>query len=243
MLSSALNLGGEVKGVVDPPIKLGGKKADIAYAALKRLIMLRNYPPGKQIREQAVAADFQCSQSTVREALINLAKDGLVERTGYHGTYVTDTTLEEAAALVRVRLTIERSVATQLNRRHDSIDRSAIESIAFRMDAAHASSDLFECSELDREFHATLATIAGMDQLSPILKRCALHIHRFTLGSVEVPRDFFQESGVGEEHRELLRQLCDGTSAQAEQALTQHLATVLQRWAPSLYAAVGADQF
>jgi DNA-binding GntR family transcriptional regulator len=243
MLPNALNQGGEAKGAVERPIRLGGKKADIAYDALKRSIMLRNYPPGKQIREQAVAADFQCSQSTVREALINLAKDGLVERTGYHGTYVTDTTLEEAAALVRVRLTIERSVAAQLHRRHDSIDRNAIESIAFRMDAAHASGDLFECSELDREFHATLATIAGMKQLSPILKRCALHIHRFTLGSVEVPRDFFQESGVGEEHRELLRQLCDGTSTQAEQALTQHLASVLQRWAPSLYTAVGADQF
>ncbi len=100
-----------------PPVMLGGKKSDLAYGALKRAIMLREFEPGQQIREQSVAAKFHCSQSTVREALINLSKDGLVNRTGYHGTHVTDTTLEEATALVRVRLSIERSVAAQLHAR------------------------------------------------------------------------------------------------------------------------------
>jgi len=225
-----------------PPIMLGGKKSDLAYGALKRAIMLRKFEPGQQIREQTIAAEFQCSQSTVREALINLSKDGLVNRTGYHGTHVTDTSLEEATALVRVRLSIERSVAAQLHRR-GSLDLVQVNGILTAMDETHAAGDLYQCSELDREFHAQLAIIAGMGQLAPVLQRCALHIHRFTLGSVEVPRHFFQESGVGEEHRELLKTLCEGTPDQCENALPQHLASVLQRWAPSLYHAVGADQF
>lgn len=227
----------------DKPISLGGKKSDLAYAALKRAIMLRQFEPGQQIREQAVASEFECSQSTVREALINLSKDGLVKRTGYHGTHVTDTTLEEATALVRVRLTIERCVAAQLHIRRNELDPAQVNEILGAMDTAHAAGDLFRCSELDRDFHAQLATMAGMEQLSPVLQRCALHIHRFTLGSVEVPRHFFQESGVGDEHRVLYELLFQGTAQQSESAITQHLADVLQRWAPSLYAAVGADQF
>lgn len=221
---------------------LGGKKSDLAYGALKRAIMLREIEPGQQIREQTVAAEFQCSQSTVREALINLAKDGLVNRTGYHGTHITDTSLEEAAALVRVRLSIERSVAAQLHAR-GCPDLKQVHGILTAMDDTHAAGDLYQCSELDREFHAQLAIIAGMGQLAPVLQRCALHIHRFTLGSVEVPRHFFQETGVGEEHRELLKTLCKGTPQQCENAFPQHLASVLQRWAPSLYHAVGSEQF
>jgi GntR family transcriptional regulator, rspAB operon transcriptional repressor len=224
-------------------IRLSGKKSELAYSALKRAIVLRQYEPGQTIREQVVAAEFQCSQGTVREALINLSKDGLVKRTGYHGTHVTDTTLEEATVLVRIRLAIERSVAVQLHARHHHVDRTAIDHILNAMDASHAEGDLFQSSELDRDFHEQLAIMAGMEQLAPIIKRCALHIHRFTLGSVEVPRNFFQEAGVGEEHRQLYQSLCGSSASQAESAIVQHLGHVLQRWSPSLYAAVGADAF
>jgi DNA-binding GntR family transcriptional regulator len=226
-----------------PPVRLGGKKADQAYDALKRAIILRQYKPRQQLREQTIAGEFQCSQSTVREALINLEKDGLVRRTGYHGTHVTETSLEEATVFVRLRLTIERDVAARLNKRRETISSKPVEPILMAMDAAHSSKDLFLNSELDREFHAQLANMADMELLSPVLKRCALHIHRFTLSSLEVPRDFFQDSGSGEEHRQLFADLHVGSAQNAERAITQHLASVLQRWSPSLYAAVGADQF
>ena len=225
-----------------PAIRLGGKKADQAYGALKRTIVLRHYAPGLQLREQELAAEFQCSQSTVREALINLSKDGLVKRTGYHGTHVTDTSMEEARVMVQIRLDIERSVAAQLHARTD-LDRSSINALLSAMDASHASGDLYLSSELDREFHEHLACLANLDQLAPMLKRCSLHIHRFTLGSVEVPRDFFQEAGVGNEHRLLLDALCEGSVADAQHAFAQHLALVLQRWAPSLYTSMGVGRF
>lgn len=239
MTSKTLNM----NAVEERLIKLSGKKSDLAYDALKQAIVLRQYEPGRQIKEQVVAKEFQCSQSTVREALIKLSTDGLVKRTGYHGTYVTDTTLEEATALVRVRLTIERSVAVQLYVRRNILDQTSINVILTAMDAAHESGDLFKSSELDRDFHTQLAIMAGMEQLAPVLQRCALHIHRFTLGGVEVSRYFFQEAGVGQEHRELFQSLVQGTARQSERAMAQHLARVLQRWAPSLYDAVGADQF
>lgn len=225
------------------PVRLGGKKSDLAYDALKRAIVLRQYQPGQQIREQIIANEFQCSQSTVREALINLSQDGLVRRTGYHGTYVTDTTLEEATVFVQVRLTIERSVAAQLRARRRTLDTTPVDEILIAMDETHAADDLFQCSELDRRFHAQLTVMAGMEQLAPVLQRCALHIHRFTLGSVEVPRHFFQEAGIGDEHRSLLQLLCKGTAKQSANAMSGHLSHVLQRWAPSLYTAVGPSAF
>ncbi len=223
-----------------PPI---GKKSDLAYHAVKRAIILRYYPPETQILEQTLAAELNCSQSTIREALLNLSKDGLVERRGYYGTVVTDTSLAEATVMVNVRLTIERAVAAAIATNGTRPDEKRLTTLLDQMDQAHEVGDLYLGCELDRAFHSELAHVAGMGLLSPILQRCALHIHRFTLGSVEVPRDFFQESGIGKEHRGLLETLCSGSRVQAEEAIMQHIAYVLQRWSPSLYQSVGAETF
>lgn len=227
----------------DPTLAVGGKKSDRLYNVLKRAIILRDYGPGKQILEQSLALEFRCSQSTIREALINLSKDGLVERSGYHGTHVTDTSLEEAAAMVRVRLAIERSVARSIARSGLHPDQTSAAPLLAQMDDAHAKGDHYLGCELDRQFHAGLTEDAGMGLLSPILQRCALHIHRFTLSNVEAPRSFFQEAGVGAEHRMLLETLCRGSEDHAEAAIVAHLAHVLKRWAPSVYDRVGQAAF
>lgn len=222
---------------------LGGKKADLAYDMLKRAIILRRYAPETQLLEQTLAAEFQCSQSTVREALLRLAEDGLVTRRGYRGTIVTKTELEEAATMVRVRLAIERDVARAIATHGLGDFEAQLISILAAMDKAHADDDLFLGSELDRQFHCTLAEATGRGLLSPVLRRCALHIHRFTLGSVEVPREFYQEAGLGNEHRALLDCICTSDADKAEAAIVEHLANVLRRWSPSLLKATGEDAF
>ena len=228
---------------VEPTRALAGRKSDQAHDLLKQAILFRRYPPGAQLLEQSLASEFGCSQGTIREALLRLDEDGLVERRGYRGTVVTETSRAEAVAMVHVRLSIERGVASRLARRGLAGARGELDRILTGMDRAHAAGDLHLCCELDRAFHAMLAREAGMGLLSPILRRCALHIHRFTLGGVEVPRDFFQESGLGDEHRALLDALLAGPPDAASRAAADHVAHVLLRWAPSLYEAAGANAF
>ncbi|WP_339949682.1 GntR family transcriptional regulator [uncultured Albimonas sp.] len=211
------------------------------HLALRRAVLFRNLVPGDHLLEQTLAAEHGCSQGTVREALLRLAGEGLVERRGYRGTVVTDTSLPEAAGMVRVRLSIERAVALRIAAGQADLSDPRLVAILEGMDAAHAAGDLYQCSELDREFHATLTEAAGMGLLRPMLWRCALHIHRFTLGGLEVPRPFFQEAGVGDEHRALLAQLSAGDATAAAGAMAEHLGQVLTRWAPSLHAAAGGE--
>lgn len=224
-----------------PPV--GGKKSDLVYTALKRAIMFRQLLPDRQLLEQELAGVFGCSQGTIREALLRLADDGLVRRKGYRGTRVTETSLEEAVELVRVRLTIERGVARKIAVADMAPHRDRIEAVVVRMEKAHAQDDLFLGAELDREFHCALASAAGMDLLCPVLLRCALHIHRFTLSSIEVPRQYYQEAGVDAEHRALFEALTCGNPDTAEKVISDHIAHVLERWAPSVYGAIGPSVF
>ena len=224
--------------------KIGGRKADQAYLFIKRAIVLHQLSPKAQLREQSLARQFACSQGTVREALMRLTDDGLVARHGYQGTFVTSTSLAEVSEMVRVRLSIERQAARMINRlKEGDVDRSTLDRLLAEMDQAHQEQDFFRGSELDRAFHAEVARVAGLGLLSPVLQRCALHIHRFTLSSIEVPREFSQESDIGDEHRALLHALLSTSQDQAETAIVAHLQNVLLRWAPSVFASVGTEAF
>ncbi len=224
-----------------PRASAAGRRADQVHLALRRAVLFRSLVPGDHLLEQTLAAEHGCSQGTVREALLRLAEEGLVERRGYRGTVVTDTSLPEAAGMVRVRLSIERGVAHRIAAGEADLADPRLAGILEAMDVAHADGDLYRCSELDRAFHATLAEVAGMGLLRPMLWRCALHIHRYTLGGLEVPRPFFQEAGVGDEHRALLARLSAGDASDAAGAMADHLAQVLRRWAPSLLAEAGGE--
>ena len=220
---------------------LGGRKSDRAHQTIKRGILLGRYPAGTQLLEQALASDFGCSQSTVREGLQKLAEEGLVERRGYQGTFVTEATLDAAAEMVRVRVQIERAAARRLAERRP--ETAALMRITREMDEARTHGDAAHCSELDRAFHGGLVRAAGLDLLAPILYRCTLHIHRFTVGSAEHPRRFFQETGIGEEHRILLATILESGPDTAERAAIDHIGDVIRHWSPELMAATGPDLF
>lgn len=221
----------------------GGKKSDIVYEVIKRMILYRGFQPEVQLREQELAGQFRCSQGTIREALMRLADDGLVERSGYRGTRVTGLSELEAVEMIKVRLSIERAAAREIQRNGLGRHRAALEEITRKMDESQRKGDYLMASELDRCFHDGVVRAAGMELLSPILQRCSLHIHRFTIGGVEVPREYFQTPGSGNEHRALLEELASGNPQRAEAAVVEHLGHVLERWAPSLFEAVGREAF
>ena len=222
---------------------LGGKKSDHVYEIIKRAILYRHFEPEVQLREQELARQFSCSQGTVREALMRLADDGLVERSGYRGTRVTRLRLRESVEMVKVRLSIEQAAVRELQRTGLAEARAVLEALTLQMDEATRQGDFLHASELDRAFHDRVMRAAGMELLSPILQRCSLHIHRYTMGGMEVPRDSFQSPGIGSEHRVLLDELDSGDAGRAEQAILGHMAQVLRRWAPSLFEAIGPEAF
>lgn len=63
--------------------KESGRKSNAVYGSLRRLIMLSELNGGSILTEQSLAHEFTCSQGTIREALLRLEQDGLVERRGY----------------------------------------------------------------------------------------------------------------------------------------------------------------
>ena len=210
---------------------LGVKKADVAYHAVRRAILLGNLKPGDALLEQKIAEQFGCSQGTVREALMRLEHDGLVARRGYRGTAVSEPSVAEAAAMARIRIRIECLGIRQSAGSFDEETVDRLMSITEEMDEAMRRNDYYRGSELDRAFHMTVFRQAGFPALEPILNRCALHVHRFTYKDAEEDQP---DSQFGEGHRALIRVFATGNGVAAEKALKKHIEGVLNRFAPSL---------
>ncbi|MBL8654506.1 MAG: GntR family transcriptional regulator, partial [Alphaproteobacteria bacterium] len=80
---------------------------DIVYSALKRRIVLNEIRPGEPLTELGLANELECSQGTVREALLRLQEDGLVQRSGHRGTMVTTLDPDAAEEILDLRKRLE----------------------------------------------------------------------------------------------------------------------------------------
>ena len=215
------------------------KKGSAVYHALKSAILLYEKRPGTPLVEQSLAGEFGCSQGTVREALLRLQEEGLVVRAGYRGSFVSDISAAEAAEMVAIRIRIETQGARRAAGRIDAADCSRLSDIIERMEQAAQAGDCYACSDLDRIFHFTVFRLSGLDALEPILNRCALNMHRYTVGA-NGSRSPASLADTARQHWRVLEALASADPEQAAQAVRQHIEAVVDLASPVLHQAVAA---
>jgi DNA-binding GntR family transcriptional regulator len=151
------------------PPRASRRASDEVHRILHSRIVTGVLPPGGRIDVDAIAAELDVSRTPVREAMLQLASAGLVERQPYRGTVVTgvdETRLEEVTAL---RVTLE-GLATELGALRltdDDIARmAAIQDEIERMGTDPAFS-LGVFNDLNRAFHDVVFGAAD----APVLAR------------------------------------------------------------------------
>jgi DNA-binding GntR family transcriptional regulator len=105
------------------------------YERLRDEIVSGLLRPGEQLVEARIAADLGVSKTPVREALIRLQRDGLVEIEPYRGAHVVEPSAEDVREILELRLLIESQIARDLAERQpvdilDALGASVAESRA-----------------------------------------------------------------------------------------------------------------
>jgi DNA-binding GntR family transcriptional regulator len=80
------------------------ERFEIMYSTLRDRISMLVYPPGMQLGEEVLAAEFGVSRSPLRKALKILEADGLLRSQQGVGTFVTDVDLEALAQVYQLRM-------------------------------------------------------------------------------------------------------------------------------------------
>lgn len=198
---------------------------DAIYATVKRRIVLNELRPGVVLTELGLAAELGCSQGPVREALMRLQEDGLVQRSGHRGTTVTPLDPEEAEEILALRRRIEIRGALRAARNIDQPARTRLEELRAGMKAAAEEGDEYGLISLDTEFHLEIFRLSGLRALEQILVRCILHSHRQKLWE---PRHHRSLAETAARHERLYDLLVAQDGPALAEALGEHIDTIVE---------------
>jgi GntR family transcriptional regulator, rspAB operon transcriptional repressor len=205
-----------------------GRRHAWVAEGLRRDIMLGDIEPGATLTELEVASRFQCSQSTVREALLMLQEEGLVQRSHHRGTRVSMLTQDEALEMLRLRRDMECRAAQRLfvrpaRRTSDLVP--ALRAQLASMEAAAAADDEYALAEADREFHRRLFAEAKLPSVEPLLLRCLIHNHRFKILNSREPHDLHH---TAQRHIPIIEAVERRDAAALVGALEHHASTIFE---------------
>ena len=177
--------------------------------------------PGAAIVEADIAARFDASRTPVREALLRLADEELVEIRPQRGTYVARLSLPRIESAMFIRQAIECAVVRRLAARRD---RAAIVAALAGIVRQHARAlrdgDVRRALDADTSFHRALVDASGLPGVWEVVERARELHHRIRAIAVPELRTGRQ---AGAEHRRVVAALRGGTPARAEEALAAHL--------------------
>ncbi len=139
---------------------------DAAYEQVRRRILDNVWPPGHQALEQEVALALGMSRTPVREALMRLRNEGLVEVVPRHGMRVLPVSAADMREIYEILTALECMAAELLAARQPTKAQLApLVNATKAMDRALKSGDLDAWAAADELFHAQLVELAGNRQL------------------------------------------------------------------------------
>jgi DNA-binding GntR family transcriptional regulator len=125
--------------------------------------------PGEQLVEARLAAELGVSKTPVREALIRLQRDGLVEIEPYRGARVRELSPRDVREILELRRLLECHIARELAaQRPPDVLRALGESIARGREALEAGDDSHVADSLT-EFSDLITGACGNRRLASVL--------------------------------------------------------------------------
>lgn len=154
----------------DPTSTKGEDRASLtvqAYIGIKRLITENSFGPGEFVLEQELADRLGMSRTPVREAMIRLVQEGLIDVRPRHGMRVLPISAKDMAEIYEIITALETlAVENAAARRHPPETLAALEQTIVDMDDALARDDLLAWAEADEEFHRMIVEMGGNSRLS-----------------------------------------------------------------------------
>ena len=182
--------------------------------------------PGEWLRQERLAAEQGVSQTPVREALRQLAAEGLVEHVPYRGIRVVEFSIDDVEDLYTCRALIE-GMAARFAAVH--ITPGELEEMATlfeRMCRCKTPDDLPEYRELNRRFHAAIFTASRRSFLVRTLAQLWAAFPTMLWSNVpRVATESVPERDEPDvvEHRAIVEALADHDPEAAERAVRRHI--------------------
>lgn len=166
--------------------------------AIRERIVAGEFQQGERLAEEKLSAELGVSRMPVREALRQLAAEGIVTIEPRRGASVTAYSEAQIQELIEVRATLEGLNAKLAAGRHEPAQIAKLERILAEASRVTEKSDLAQIQAANERFHAAIEEIAANSVLMNIVRslrdRTALIFARQSRGRVR--QNWLEHEGI-----------------------------------------------
>jgi DNA-binding GntR family transcriptional regulator len=201
--------------------------------ALRAALVAGEMRPGVLYSAPMLAEKFGVSATPVREAMLDLASEGLVEAVRNKGFRVTELSDDDLDDMTQVRMLIEVPTVGEIAAACDEHLAPRVEALretARQIEGLAVEPDLVGYVEADRRFHLALLALAGNRHLVQIIDNLR---SRSRLYGLQELADRGQLAESAREHEQLVDLILARDGETATALMARHIGHVRGLWAGS----------
>ncbi len=195
--------------------------------AIRQMIVIGALAPGQHLPEGELATALDMSRGPIREALIELEREGLVVLRRHRGAQVISLTDDDVEEIYTLRLSLEQLAIRRALPRLTDVHLSTMDDVLEKMRALGPDYEPQTALDLDFAFHDVLYQAAAHARLDRAWQQIRSQVAMF-LYSRHVARPDFHEIAHAE-HNAIRDIIAGGDAAAAVEAIDNHLTGAYHR--------------
>ncbi len=202
--------------------------ATTAYDEIYQRIVSLKYEPGRQLNEQELISDLSIGRTPIREALLNLSSDMLIESQPNKGVIVRPITLQNTKAVFTALEVLETGVAILAVRSRISQHLQSMEQANMAMKQAMEAMDTYALVDTNNTFHTSFAQCSQNVYLVEALRKVRCEANRLAylsfaneVRSEQSLRDHYMR--VTAQHDAIITQIKESNVEALKKVLLQHI--------------------
>lgn len=231
-------------GIVERPVRLARKATrarrvhdarverpktltELVVARIREAIVDGRYRFGEQLSEASLAASMGISKTPVREALLRLQGEGLVQVHPQRGSFVFSLDEGGVRDVCRFREIVECAALAEAMRLDGAGLRRRLERNLEQMARAHESRDLAALPRLDQAFHEAIVGACG----NPYLQASyALVAHKIRALRSRLPEENERVGHCQANHERIVEGIRSGDVERSQALLAEHIRDTLDSY-------------
>lgn len=159
-------------------VRTGAEARRWAEAALRSAISRGDVVPGQRLIEDELAARFDVTRSSLRQAIDTLVSEGLVERVQNRGARVRQLSISDAVEITECRAVVEGLLARKAAERADANDADNLRTHIGLMRDSLFGGDLVKYSSRITELYGLIHSVARHENALELVQRLQAQLVR-----------------------------------------------------------------
>lgn len=207
-----------------PRSKRTGPLSATIYADLRQQLLSLQRLPDEPVSESEIAQAYGVSRTPVREAILKLADEGLLEIFPQSGIFVSRIPVAELPEAILIRRALEETTARIAATQATASQLLALQSVLQSQREAEAADDHDAFHRADEAFHAGIAEVAGYPGIWTLIQQVKIHVDRYRRLTLPQPGRITRAIA---EHEAILAAISAHDPVRAVAAIGDHLERLL----------------